>query len=71
MKDARPVWAWIAHRDGRWASILANAGPKRSIARDLAKCAADGLTITPVYDRDEYNTLLASLKPWKAERRAT
>jgi hypothetical protein len=58
----RKPWALVAHKDGCWLAV-AGVGLK-GIGRDVASWLKLGCTITTVHDRDEYNALIDTLKPW-------
>lgn len=57
-------WAFIAHKDGRWAGVAAANMPKKDLRKFLGDFAADGFEIMTVKSRDEYNAALAKLRTW-------
>ena len=60
MPEPKPgePWAFIAHRDGRWAGVAAANMPKRDLRKFLGDFASDGFAILTVNSRDEYNAAL-------------
>ena len=59
------AWAYIAHKDGKWAGIASAKQPKRALRKFLGDFAADGFSITTVEDREEYNRVIGGLAPWR------
>ena len=62
-KSGEP-WAFITHKDGYWHGVAAANLPKASLRKFLGDAAASGSAIMTVYNRDEYNAALKSLKMW-------
>jgi hypothetical protein len=58
------IFAYVAHKDGKWAGVCSIFAGRESVKEFLAEFAADGFMLQPVKDREEYNALLDSLKPW-------
>jgi hypothetical protein len=58
------AWAFIAHKDGKWAGVAAASLPKRELQKFLGDFAADGFSITTVENRDEYNRIIGSMGYW-------
>lgn len=58
------VWAYVAHKNGYWAGVCSPAVGKRELKEFLAEFAAEGFTLTPVFDRAEYNVLLDTMQEW-------
>ena len=59
-------WAFIAHKDGRWAGVAVGNLPKRDLKKFLGDFAADGFAIDTVFSREEYDAKLKTLKCWRA-----
>ena len=71
MSEPKPgePWAFIAHKNGRWAGVAAGNLPKRDLKKFLGDFAGDGFGIITVFSRDEYNAQLQKMVAWgkKAE----
>lgn len=61
------IFAYVAHKDGKWAGVCSIFAGRKSLNDFLAEFAADGFTLQAVKDREEYNALLDSLKPWHSD----
>jgi hypothetical protein len=60
--DEKPVWAFIAHKPGRFGGVITSECDKKEIRKFCGSFAAEGYSITPVYNREEYNAILATFK---------
>lgn len=58
------IFAYVAHKDGKWAGVCSIFAGRASLKEFLAEFAGDGFTLQPVSSRAEYDALLNSLKPW-------
>lgn len=58
------AWAYIAHKDHYWAALLSASLPKKDLAKELAGLIADDFAIISVNSREEYDRVMASMKPW-------
>jgi hypothetical protein len=65
--DQKP-WAFIAHKDGRWAGITSADVPKKDLRKFIGDFVADGFAITTVYNQDEYHATIAKMKPKRGDR---
>lgn len=61
MSERQP-WAFVAHKGARFGGVISPELPKRDVRKFIADFVLDGYTITPVYDRPEYLSLLDGLK---------
>lgn len=57
-------WAFIGHRDGYWAGVASATMPPKDLKKFVGEMVADGMSITTVYSRDEYNKVLGGMKSW-------
>lgn len=58
---AKP-FAYICHKDNHWAGVTS---PDVSDLKEfLGGFAAEGFSVTPVADRDEYQRMIGSMKHW-------
>jgi hypothetical protein len=60
-------FAYVAHKDGKWGGVCSIFAGRASVKEFLAEFAADGFTLQPVYSREEYVSLLDSLRPWHSD----
>lgn len=72
MREPRPgePWAYIAHKDGKWAGVAAANLPRKDLSKFLGGFAAEGFAITTVYSRDEYNAVLKPMGMWRRPKPA-
>lgn len=84
MTDEREVWAYVAHKGGKFAGVIAGtldlpgrAKPvtvkeahawKKEIAKFCGDFVADGFDITRVYDRAEYECLTKPMGVWESTK---
>ena len=74
MTEKQP-WAFVAHNDVYWAGVCSPDVGKKALSRFVSDFALDGFTITPVWSREEYLSIINRLLPWhespewKAKRR--
>jgi hypothetical protein len=75
----REVWAYVAHRDGKWVGVIAGSldlsGKEaekwtREIAKFCGNEIASGGEITRVYSREEYEALVKGMEPWQRPKKA-
>ncbi len=57
-------WAFVCHKEGRLGGVASASQPKKDLSKFLGGFAIDGYTITPVYNRDQYNSLV-ELMEWE------
>ena len=62
MANERPVWAYVAHKPGHFGGVISPECGKKSVAKFCGDFAADGYSITPVYDREQYSAMLATFE---------
>ena len=59
------VWAYVAHKDGYWAGACSGTHlSKKEIAKFTGDFIADGFSITPCSNREEYDRLIESMPDW-------
>jgi hypothetical protein len=61
-------FAYIAHKDGKWAGVIAGNSPPHGLREFLGDFAGEGFAIMTVASRDEYNAALASMEMWRPEK---
>jgi hypothetical protein len=66
-KSGQP-WAYIAHKDGKWAGVAAANMPAKDLRKFLGDFAADGFAIMTVFDRNEYERAIRSMEMWRPAR---
>jgi hypothetical protein len=59
--DEKPVWAFVAHKPGRIGGVISPELGKKQVSKFCGDFAAKGYSITPVYDREQYNAMLAEI----------
>lgn len=64
------AWAFIAHKDGKWAGLASATLSKKELRKFLGDFAADGFLITTVESREEYNRVIGAMKYWGEDRQA-
>lgn len=58
-------WAFVAHKDGKWAGVAAADMPKKDLGKFICDFAADGFSIMPVASRDEWLEVSGRMPMWK------
>lgn len=61
------TWAWVAHKDGKWAGCISPACGRKDVAKFCGGFIADGFTITAVNSREEYEALTKPMGVWHPE----
>lgn len=56
-------FAYVAHKDGKLAGVCSTLVSKASL-REFFDDFSDDFTLQPTATRQEYDTLIESLKPW-------
>lgn len=65
LKMSEKPWAYVAHKDGRWAGVCACDIHKKSLNEFLEEFAVDGFTLQPMANREEYLEFTAKMPPWR------
>ncbi len=58
------AWAYIAHKDGKWAGLASASLSKKELRKFLGDFASDGFLITTVESREEYDSAMSTMTYW-------
>lgn len=58
-------WAYVAHKDGRWAGVCVCDFNQKSLNEFLEEFAADGFTLQPMANREEYLEFTKKMPAWR------
>lgn len=60
-------WAYVAHKDGKMGGVCATSIRKPELKKFLGEFAADGFTLTPIFNREEYLAFIKDMPAWVGE----
>ena len=60
-------WAYVAHKDGKMGGVCATSISKASLKQFMGEFAADGFTLQPMANREEYLAFIKNMPTWHGE----